>query len=161
MKNAILITSIFLNAFFATSIIMETTKSKVVFRSPIVVETELLSPIPQGEASSAEVIVRSIEGQASYYSRAGCLGCSETLTMANGQSLDDSALTIALSTKMVRQYQLLNETVEVQNMVSGEKVRAKVTDTGGFDRYGRIADLTIATRDALNCPNLCQVRINY
>lgn len=105
--------------------------------------------------------LNQLEGEASYYSRAGCLGCSESMTMANGEILDDSKLTLALTPEMVRTHKLLNDTVVVENVSNGKTVRARVTDTGGFGRYNRVADLSVATRDAIGCKNLCQVKITY
>ena len=93
-------------------------------------------------------------GIASYYSRAGCVGCSKTLTMANGQVLDDSRLTVAFNRAK------LNTFVTVTNSKIGQSVRAKVTDRGGFERLGRIIDLTVATRDAIGCGHLCKVRVD-
>ena len=36
------------------------------------------------------------KGEASYYSREGCLNCDENLIMANGEPLDDYAYAIAV-----------------------------------------------------------------
>ena len=100
-----------------------------------------------------------LSGTASYYSTTGCLGCNKEMIMANGKKLNDSALTIAMSPKMVRKYKLLNKYVLIKNPTSGKEINVKVTDTGGFEKYNRVADLTIATRDALKCKNLCEVEI--
>lgn len=104
---------------------------------------------------------RVIKGTASYYSRVGCLGCNKNMIMANGKSLDDNALTLAMTPEMVKKYKLLNDTVTVINAKTGKSVKAVVTDTGGFARHKRVADLTIATRDAINCKNLCEVIIKF
>jgi len=100
-------------------------------------------------------------GPASYYSESGCLGCSPTLTMANGQRLDDGRKTIALTPAIVRTYKLLNKKVILQNRTTGKHTVAVVTDTGGFARYGRIADLSVATKFAIGCSSLCQVSISF
>lgn len=153
---------------------------RVTFRSPIVIEAKLVSPIPTIEITptptatpsatrGVEIVKpvvakepeRAIEGEASYYSREGCIGCSENLTMANGQPLDDTALTLALTPEMVNKYKLLNDYVEVENLANGKTVRARVTDTGGFGKLGRVADLSVATKNAINCKSLCQVKITY
>ena len=57
----------------------------------------------------------------------------------------------------------LGKKVRVINNDTYDSVVVEVTDTGGFERPGldRIADLTIATRDAINCGNLCDVTILY
>ena len=99
-------------------------------------------------------------GTASYYSEAGCLGCSPTLTIANGQRLDDTKLTLAMTPYTVRAYKLLNKKVTVRNRKTGASVVATVTDTGGFSRYSRIADLSVATKLAIGCGDLCKVEIS-
>lgn len=98
-----------------------------------------------------------LSGQASYYSTTGCLGCSPNMTMANGEPLDDTKYTVALPQKFFGM--LKNETVKVRNIYSGLVVWAKVTDTGGFDKLYRVADLSLATKEMLDCPDLCQVEI--
>lgn len=85
----------------------------------------------------------SYEGKASIYSRAGCLGCSPTLTMANGQPLDDNALTVAFNLEP------LGTQLKITNTVTGKTVIAEVTDTGGFHRHGRIVDVVPAVANAL------------
>lgn len=90
-----------------------------------------------------------LEGEASYYSRTGCLGCSPALTMANGQPLDDAALTMAIGADKKN---LVGHTATVTNVATGQSVEVKITDTGGFHhaRYGnRVADLTVATKQAI------------
>lgn len=82
-------------------------------------------------------------GKVSHYSRAGCLGCSETLTMANGQPLDDNAMTIAFN------WLPLNTQVRLTNLDNGKSVIATVTDTGGFNSLNRIADLVPAVANEL------------
>lgn len=92
-------------------------------------------------------------GTASYYSRAGCLGCHPQMIMANGQPLDDTKPTIAFN-------QLpLNSWVSVTNNFTGQEIVVQVTDTGGFESLGRIADLNLATKEAINCTDLCEVTI--
>lgn len=125
----------------------------------------MLSPL----ASSGIVLVKPVmavepkiqtwSGQASYYSRKGCLGCSKNFTMANGQKLDDNKLTLACGLKSTCKFWKMGTVVEVVNVKNGKTVRATVTDKGGL-RPGRIADLTIATRDAIGCSNLCDVTIS-
>lgn len=80
----------------------------------------------------------SWKGKVSHYSRAGCLGCSANLTMANGETLDDERLTIAFN-KLP-----MNTQVRLTNLDNGKSVIATVTDTGGFEKLGRIADLVPA-----------------
>ena len=101
--------------------------------------------------------IKDLKGIASYYSETGCLGCSPTLTMANGQRLDDDKYTIALLPKDYRKFR--NVVVTVINPKTGLEVNAKVTDTGGFGKYNRIADLSKATKEAIGCNDLCNVII--
>lgn len=96
-------------------------------------------------------------GIASYYSVAGCIGCSPTLTMANGERLSDTALTVALAPANFRTYK--NQMVKIKNTKNGKFVYAKVTDSGGFAKYGRVADLSLATKLAIECSSLCKVEI--
>lgn len=101
-----------------------------------------------------------LEGEASYYSRIGCLGCSPGLTMANGQPLDDNALTMAIGADKKH---LVGHTAKVTNMTTGQSVNVRITDTGGFHRakYGhRVADLTVATKQAIGMKGgVGQVRV--
>ena len=92
-------------------------------------------------------------GLASYYSREGCIGCSETLTMANGEPLDDSKITVAYNQAP------LNSNINITNVRNGRTVTAKVTDRGGFERHGKIVDLSVATKEALGCGDVCKVEI--
>lgn len=93
--------------------------------------------------SSATMSGKTWTGKVSHYSRAGCLGCSKTLTMANGQPLDDEALTIAFNQAP------LGTRLKLTNLDNGKSVIVTVTDTGGFERLGRIADLVPAVARAL------------
>lgn len=90
-------------------------------------------------------------GIASYYSRTGCIGCSANLTMANGEVLDDSRLTLA--------HNQIPLNTDVRVCHDNKCVTATVTDTGGFNELGRIADLSLATKEAINCTDLCEVSI--
>ncbi len=90
-----------------------------------------------------------LQGEASYYSRAGCLGCNPLRIMANGQPLNDHALTMAIGADKKH---LVGYRAKVTNINSGQSVDVLITDTGGFyqSKYGnRVADLTIATKQAI------------
>lgn len=102
-----------------------------------------------------------LTGNASNYSTTGCLGCSKGLVMANGETLDDSRLTIALSPETVRKYDLMGKFVGIINLSNTKSVIAQVTDTGGFSKYNRIADLGKAVKDELECKSLCSVIIIF
>lgn len=86
-----------------------------------------------------------VKGKVSYYSKDGCIGCNARQVMSNGEVFDETKYTIACN-------QLpLNTIVRVKNLENGLFVTAKVTDRGGFEKYGRIADLSKATCEAINC----------
>lgn len=123
------------------------------------VPTETPSITPVQPPSPTITPRKSVRGTASYYSTAGCLGCSETLTMANGETFSDEKLTIALTPETVSQHKLLNDEVRVINVKNGQEITAKVTDTGGFAKYNRIADLGVAVKNAIGCSSLCEVEI--
>jgi rare lipoprotein A (peptidoglycan hydrolase) len=89
-----------------------------------------------------------ISGFASYYTTTGCLGCNKNLTMANGERLNDSAYTVALTPKLYRKYK--NQYVIIINSKTKQEVKCKVTDTGGFMKYNRVADLSKACAEAIN-----------
>lgn len=79
---------------------------------------------------------RSWTGRASYYSEKGCLGCSARLIMANGQRFDEADDTISFMRLP------LGSQVLVTNLDNGISIKAIVTDRGGFESLGRIADLS-------------------
>lgn len=90
-----------------------------------------------------------LDGEASFYSREGCLGCNPKRIMANGQPLEDHALTIAIGAD--KSY-LVGRKAHVTNITTGQSVSVRITDTGGFysAKYGyRVADLTIGTKTAI------------
>lgn len=101
-----------------------------------------------------------LEGQASYYSLAGCLGCNPLRIMANGERLDDNALTMAIGADKKH---LVGYRAKVTNLVTGQSVTVRITDTGGFyqEKYGRrVADLSVATKQAIGMKGgLGQVRV--
>lgn len=111
--------------------------SQVEIVSPIVNPTPTPTTIPTTKPKSQFV------GKASIYSRNGCLGCSENMIMANGQPLDDNALTVAFNDAP------LGTIVKITNTHNGNEVTARVTDTGGFKRHGRIVDVTPAVAHTL------------
>lgn len=96
---------------------------------------------------------KTFTGIASYYSVAGCVGCREDLLMANGKKFDENAMTLAMNDIP------LATRVTVTNTLTGESMNAEVTDTGGFNELGRIADLSKGLKEAINCTDLCEVKI--
>lgn len=111
---------------------------------PTVIETPTIeiTPTPTPTATPTPQKTSWI-GKVSHYSEQGCLGCSETLTMANGERLDDTKPTIAFN------HLPMNTRVLITNLDNGKSIEAVVTDTGGFERLGRIADLTLVVAGAL------------
>ncbi|MBI3256104.1 MAG: hypothetical protein HYZ63_03990 [Candidatus Andersenbacteria bacterium] len=90
-----------------------------------------------------------LEGEASYYSRAGCLGCDPQMIMANGQPLNDNALTMAIGADKKH---LVGYQAKVTSLATGKSVVVRITDTGGFyqAKYGhRVADLSVASKKAI------------
>jgi rare lipoprotein A (peptidoglycan hydrolase) len=117
---------------------------------------DLEMEVEKEEIVQVEEISEAIEswkGEASWYSRDGCVGCSDTLTMANGQPLDDNALTVAFNQAP------LGSKVRIINLANNLVAYAVVTDTGGFERHGRIVDVTPAVRDAIGMKGLAQVKV--
>jgi len=113
--------------------------------SPVTERALWPEPAPAPVLSSGLVL----EGEASYYSREGCLGCNPLLIMANGQPLNDDALTMAIGANYKH---LVGYHARVTSMATGKATVVKITDTGGFyqEKYGsRVADLTIATKQAI------------
>lgn len=100
-------------------------------------------PAPAGSA------VLVLQGEASFYSRAGCLGCNPGRIMANGQPLNDNALTMAIGADKKH---LVGRKARVTSLATGQSTLVTITDTGGFykAKYGnRVADLTIGTKQAI------------
>lgn len=108
---------------------------------------EIASPIAEAKSEEPEVVEEkeSWTGKVSYYSNGeGCLGCDVNEIMANGQKFDDTAMTLAFN------YLPMNTRVRVTNLDNGANIIATVTDTGGFEDYGRIADLSKGLMTELN-----------
>lgn len=119
---------------------------RVIIKEVQMVVTPTTTPEPTKKADvreSSQLGEGKWVGKVSHYSRSGCLGCSKTLTMANGQPLDDEAMTIAFN------WLPMNTRVRLTNIDTGASCEATVTDTGGFNRLNRIADLVPAVQRAL------------
>lgn len=115
------------------------------------------TPKPRSFMKVQEVLAvedsQSWTGLASFYNWAGCLGCNPKRIMANGKPLVDTNKTLAF------QRLALGSKVRVTNLRNNMFVVAEVTDRGGFEPLGRIADLSEGTKDAINCSDLCKVKI--
>jgi rare lipoprotein A (peptidoglycan hydrolase) len=101
---------------------------------------------PPPDSADYYPISGGITGKVSYYSRAGCIGCSANLITASGEPLDDNALTLAVTPGAFP----MGTMVLVTNLSSHRQVIAKVNDTGGFAQYNRVADLSLALYTYLN-----------
>jgi hypothetical protein len=96
------------------------------------------------------------EGFAHWYSREQCLGCNPDRIMANGQPLNDNALTAAYNRGP------FGGILNVRNMENNRNVDVEVTDRGAFDEepflsQGVIIDLTIAAKDAIGAGDFTRV----
>lgn len=115
-------------------------------------ETINQSEIPKDQGQSYQQ-PQVWKGYVSSYSATygGCLGCTKKYdskgqlyyTMANGEKLDDTKSTIAYNRLP------LGTRVSLINLTNNKSVGAVVTDTGGFESLGRIADLSVATAKAI------------
>lgn len=116
---------------------------------------EMISPLPENyipvTPTSTPTPTPSVEptptplyeGKVSYYSHAGCLGCSENQTMGNGEAFDEDAMTIAIPCEdILDRKHRYNTQVLVRNVDTGKAVQARITDCGGFSKYNRVADVS-------------------
>lgn len=103
--------------------------------------------------TSLNAFYGALLGRASYYTTQGCLGCRDDLLMANGEVLDDNRRTVAYNKAP------LGTLLLITNTKNGASTVAEVTDTGGFEKYGKIIDLSLATKNALGCSGDCPVMI--
>lgn len=94
-------------------------------------------------------------GTCTYYSHAGCVGCSPGQIMANGEKFREWGMTIAFMELP------LNTFVRVTNLETGKSVVAKVADRGGFWKYGILADLSLGVSVAIgNKSQSSRIQIN-
>lgn len=147
-----------LNAFF--EIYRLRTPVIVKFQAPIEVkDIEYINPRGgietgdtnvKGEVTVTEedfetdvMVLNTFIGKASYYSKDGCVGCNANQIMANGEVFNENDYTLAFN-KLP-----LNTLVRVTNTETGIRAIARVTDRGGFEKYGRIADLSKALAEEI------------
>ena len=138
-------------------------------------EKELLEPIISPLPETKAIVVKQVaavepylEGMATWYGtgETECLGCRKDRIMANGQVLDDKALTVACGVGGSCKMFPLGSRVKIINTENGMTVYAVVTDTGGFQqgkyaKMGRILDVTKAVRDRLNMGGIARVRVYH
>lgn len=117
---------------------------------------ELQNDIKQIECYVEEPKEIVFEGMASWYGESPneCVGCRADLIMKNGERYDETKFTIAMNDGVA-----MNTWVKVINVNNEKETWARVTDTGGFKRLGRIADLSKRVNQELECEDLCEVRI--
>lgn len=98
---------------------------------------------------------RRWKGMASWYGDVDeeCEGCREDRRMSNGRVFDETKNTIAFN------WLSLNSIVRVTNLSNGLSEIVTVTDTGGFNGLGRIADLSKGVKNKLECEDLCHVQV--
>ena len=127
----------------------------VAHASPVTEEAQWADEIPFAPVVAADPseyaagYMLVLQGEASFYSRAGCLGCNPLRIMANGQPLDDNALTMAIG---ANHKHLVGYKARVTSLATGKSAEVRITDTGGFsqEKYrNRVADLTFATNQAI------------
>lgn len=89
------------------------------------------------------------------------MGCNPNFITASGEILDDTKQTMALPPEFVKKHKLMGKTLKVTNKKTNIAIDVKVNDTGGFSKYGRIADLSLASKNSLGCGGLCEVVIEW
>lgn len=123
----------------------------------------VLSPIVEAkeetrEETKTEVVPEPKQmwaGKATWYGAKPewCLGCDPNFIMANGEKLDDAKKTIAFN------HAPLGTMVQITNVANGLSEMVEVTDTGGFNDLGRIADMSVALKNSLQCSDICEVTV--
>jgi rare lipoprotein A (peptidoglycan hydrolase) len=112
---------------------------------PITQEIQVVEAVEDVKQDTKKSTGRSWKGRVSWYGHgADCTGCDPNEIMANGQKFDENAMTLAFN------YLPMNTRVRVKNLDNGANTIATVTDTGGFEEYGRIADLSKGLMQELN-----------
>jgi len=132
-------------------------KSPIVIQSPVEVKArevkvEYVTVTPTPEPELAEKL-QSWTGIASYYTFDLCLGCNPQRIMANGEILDDTKLTVAFNQAP------LGSRVRIKNIRNSMYVDAIVSDTGGFEKLGRIVDVSLKVKNSINLNGLEEVKV--
>lgn len=133
-------------------------KSNSYTASPDFIHKTTVNSLPDLSANrnqSCEFTGNVWEGVCTYYSHDGCIGCSADQIMANGEYFREWDMTIAFMRTP------LNTNVLIENLESGLSVTARVTDRGGFERYGILADLSLGVAQAIQLePMYSPIRIS-
>ena len=112
---------------------------------------KVVSPTPTPRKTSSKSF--QLIGKVSSYSTKGCLGCNPHYDeqgnvfyrTASGEVLDDNKMTLAVVPGVLP----MGTEVKITNLDNGITIFAKVNDTGGFAKYNRVADLSLALSDYL------------
>lgn len=105
------------------------------------IEDRILYPSPT--ATPTKYPSKAYRGKASYYTNDYCVQYNPTCQTANGEIFDDTKLTIACR-KEIKLGTYVKITYKDKSVV------AKCNDRGSFpEKYGRVADLSKATFEAL------------
>jgi rare lipoprotein A (peptidoglycan hydrolase) len=91
---------------------------------------------------SAKIDSKRIVGKVSYYSHDGCLGCGKNQITASGEPFDENAYTLAIPVEW--DHIKMGTVAIVKNLDTGKMLTAKINDRGGFLKYNRVADLSLA-----------------
>jgi rare lipoprotein A (peptidoglycan hydrolase) len=95
----------------------------------------------QNQKDSHEIVVA--RGRASYYTQKS----APSQYTKSGEKFSDKKLTLAVLPEVFEKYK--NAYVKVVNLTNGLWVEAKVNDTGGFGKYDRVADVSLAVKEGI------------
>lgn len=109
-------------------------------------EQDQVVPDPSPTPTPSPKLVKT--GKVSFYSHDGCLGCGDNQITASGEKFDENAMTLAIPAEWTKEIPL-GSMVRVTNLDNKIAVVAKANDTGGFLKYGRIADLSKGLFEAI------------
>ena len=133
---------------FQNPIIINERVIEIKYSEPVLEATES-SKVKETSLAPNEVKIL-YSGKVSYYSKLGCLGCSENQIMGNGKPFDENALTLAIPCEdIISGKYKYNTLVKVVNQDNFKQEDAVITDCGGFSKYNRIADLSLGLAEKL------------
>ena len=98
------------------------------------------------------------EGKASYYTNKSVDPRWGGYTKS-GEKFDENALTVAVRPSDWKT--LKGKTLEVTDVDTGKSVDVRVTDTGGFTKYGRVLDLSLGAFRTIADPKNGVTRVKY
>jgi rare lipoprotein A len=109
---------------------------------------DLEMEVEKEEIVQVEEVKIAKKGKVSYYSHSGCLGCDQNQITASGEPFNENEMTLAIPAEWRGEIPM-GTMVKVINLDNGKSRVAKVNDTGGFLKYNRIADLSLALYKAI------------